>query len=419
MKIKKGGRRQFLKQGAAMASLAVGGTSLVSGQNRVSEGLRPGRHLPYGVPSRFETTKRDYFNRGGRYSMTGSAGTPLQDLDGIITPSGLHFVISHGATPPDFDPRQHRLLIQGMVDRPLIFSLEELKRLPSVSRICFLECGGNSSYRLSTGRGGKGPRTVEDAHGRTSCSEWTGVLLSLLLKEAGIQKRASWLVGEGAEGGWTISIPLEFSEEIIVAYRQNGEAIRPEQGYPMRLVAPGLPGDHSVKWLRRVYVTNQPHMSSRDERGVIVRPDGRERLFKPEMPAKSTITFPTAGHKLPGRGFYEITGLAWSGAGVIRRVEVSTDGGRTWKDAQLQEPVLSKAHTRFRLAWNWDGEETVIQSRCTDEKGQGQPTIEEMARAFGATKEEWKETFDTPTYFNPIQPWRVNRDGTVDNALFF
>jgi sulfane dehydrogenase subunit SoxC len=305
-----------------------------------------------------------------------------------------------------------------MVDRPLIFTMEELKRLPSVTRICFLECGANSSYRFLPGRGGKGPRTVEEAHGNTGCSEWTGVLLSLLLGEVGVQDGASWLVGEGAEGGWTISIPMEMSDELLVAYSQNGEAIRPEQGYPLRLVAPGHPGDHSVKWLKRIQVVDQPHMSRRDEVGAVTSPEGRSRLFKPQMPPKSTITFPSGGHRLPSRGFYEITGLAWSGGGVVRKVEVSTDGGRTWKDAQLQEPVLPRAHTRFRLAWNWQGEETVLQSRCTDEQGEFQPTVAEMAKVYGVTPEYWKKTFDTPGVFNPVQPWRVNRDGTVENALF-
>ncbi len=269
------------------------------------------------------------------------------------------------------------------------------------------------------GRGWKGPWTVQEAHGSTSCSEWTGVLLSLLLGEAGVQEGASWLVGEGAEGGWTISIPMEMSDEILVAYGQNGEAIRPEQGFPLRLVAPGQPGDHSVKWLRRIHVVDQPHMSRRDEVGGVTRPGGGSRLFKPQMPPKSTITFPSEGHRLSSRGFYEITGLAWSGGGVVRRVEVSTDGGRTWKEAQLQEPVLPKAHTRFQLAWNWSGEETVLQSRCTDEQGEFQPTLAELAKVFGVTPEDWKTRVDTPGLFNPIQPWRVNLDGTVDNALFF
>ena len=423
MKLKKGDRRRFLKKGAAMAGVAVGALRPASAQRSSGlspDSISPGKHLPYGVRSRFETTERDYSKGGGQYQMSGSAGTPLQDLHGIITPSPLHFVISHGATPPDFDPKEHRLLIQGMVDRPLIFTLEELKRLPSVSRICFIECGANGSYRLSSGRyhNGTGPRTPRESHGRTSCSEWTGVLLSLLLREAGMQDGARWLIGEGAEGGWTISIPLEQSAEVMVVYGQNGEAIRPEQGYPLRLVCPGFPGDHSVKWLRRVLVADQPHMSDRDEGQSAVRADGKNRFFKPEMPPKSVITYPSGAHRLSGPGFYEITGVAWSGKGVVSRLEVSTDGGRTYQDARLQDPVLPKAHTRFCLDWNWDGREAVLQSRCTDETGEVQPTIDEMAKVWGATKEEWMENFRTPSLFNPIQPWRVNRDGTIDNALF-
>jgi sulfane dehydrogenase subunit SoxC len=423
MKLKKGDRRRFLKRGAAMAGVALGALRPASGQRSSAmnpDSISPGKHLPYGLRSRFETTQRDYSKGGGQYQMSGSAGTPLEDLHGIITPSPLHFVISHGATPPDFDPKEHRVLIQGMVDRPLIFTLEELKRLPSISRICFIECGGNSSYFLSSGRyhNGTGPRTPMEAHGRTSCSEWTGVLLSLLLREAGMQNGARWLIGEGAEGGWTISIPLESSSEVMVVYGQNGEAIRPEQGYPLRLVCPGFPGDHSVKWLRRVLVTDRPYMSDRDESQAQLRPDGKNRLFKPQMPPKSVITYPAGGLQLPGPGFYEITGLAWSGKGVVTRLEVSTNGGRSWKDARLQDPVLPKAHTRFCLDWNWNGQETVLQSRCTDETGEVQPTIDEMGKVWGATKEEWRENFRTPTLFNPIQPWRVNRDGTIDNALF-
>jgi len=423
MKIKRSGRRRFLKEGAAVAGLAVGALRPASGQRSSGmspDSISPGKHLPYGVRSRFEATERDYSKGGGQYQMSGSAGTPLEDLHGIITPSPLHFVISHGATPPDFDPNEHRLMIQGMVDRPLIFTLEELQRLPSVSRICFIECGANSSYRLSSGRyhNGTGPRTPMESHGRTSCSEWTGVLLSLLLREAGMQDGARWLIGEGAEGGWTISIPLEMSAEVMVVYGQNGEAIRPEQGYPLRLVCPGFPGDHSVKWLRRVLVSDQPHLSERDERQSTLRADGKNRFFKPEMPPKSVITYPSGAHRLSGPGFYEITGVAWSGKGVVSRLEVSTDGGRTYQDARLQDPVLPKAHTRFCLDWNWDGREVVLQSRCTDETGEVQPTIDEMAKVWGATKEEWKENFRTPSLFNPIQPWRVNRDGTIDNALF-
>jgi len=413
----------------AVAGLAVGPIGSASGQTLESTrpiGLGTGKVLPYGVPSHFASAKRVHrdsdpsHNSGGRYLSlrgAGSAETPLEDLTGIITPSGLHFVLSHAF--PDLDPRQHRLLIQGMVERPLILTMEEVRRLPFVSRICFIECGGNGTYTRSPERPGvQNPKTAGEAFGGTSCSEWTGVLLPLLLQEVGVQKGASWVVAEGAEAGWTMSIPLEMIGETLVAYGQNGEDVRPEQGFPLRLVAPGMSGDHWVKWLRRIVVTSQPVMSIRDSIEAGLRKDGRSRLFKPQMPVKSVITFPSGGQQLPVRGFYEISGIAWSGGGRIRRVEVSTDGGRTYKDAQLQEPVLPKAWTRFCFPWNWDGAEAIIQSRTTDEQGEVQLTVAEMARVWGATVEEWKVSLTTPTLFNPIQPWRVDRDGSVHNALF-
>ena len=396
-----------------------------SGQSGLSpDSISPGVHKPYGVRSSFETTHRDYSKGGGPYHMSGSAGTPLEDLHGIITPSALHYTISHGATPPDFDPKQHRLIVQGMVARPLIFTMDELKRLPSTSRICFLECVSNGSYRLSAGRyhNGTGPWTPMESHGRTSCSEWTGVLLSVLLKEAGVQDKARWLIAEGAEGGWTMSIPFEQSAEVMAVYAQNGEAIRPEQGYPLRLLCPGFPGDHSVKWLRRILVSDHPAMSDRDEGSSKdgTRADGRDRFFRPVMPPKSVITYPSGAHRLSGPGFYEMTGLAWSGNGTVNKLEISTDGGKTYTEAHLQNPVLSKAHTRFCLDWRWDGQEVIIQSRCTDETGETQLTLRELAELWGATTAEWQANFRSfpPNPFNAIQPWRINQDGTIDNALF-
>ena len=344
--------------------------------------------------------------------------TPLQDSIGIITPSSLHYVTTHGYDPPDIDPRQHRLLIHGMVDRPLIFTLEELKRLPSVSRIHFLECAGNSDLDRDDQANAE---TVQETHGQTSCSEWTGVLLSLLLKEAGVQKGASWLVAEGADAGkHTKSIPLEKAmDDVLVAYGQNGEAVRPEQGYPLRLLVPGWEGISNVKWLRRIKVVDQPYMTKWESTMYAsLRPDGKARWFQFEMGPKSVITFPSGGQRLPGRGFYEITGLAWSGGGAIRRVEVSTDGGRTWKDAQLQEPVLRMAHTRFRFPWNWDGEEAVLQSRCTDERGDVQPTLAELGKIWGVNPDYWQSTTNRINHFNAIQPWKVTRDGSVHNAMF-
>ncbi|MBI3940394.1 MAG: sulfite dehydrogenase [Acidobacteria bacterium] len=349
----------------------------------------------------------------------GGVFTPLQDLTGIITPAPLHFVVSHAyGTPPDIDPRQHRLLIHGMVDRPLIFTLDELKRLPSVSRVHFLQCAGSSNLGLDQRKSAK---TVQETHGKTSCSEWTGVLLSLLLKEAGVQKGASWLVAEGGETKrHMISIPLgKGMDDALVVYGQNGEAVRPEQGYPLRLLAPGFEGVRNVKWLRRIKVVDRPYMSKWESTVYTnVRPDGKARWFQFELEPNSVITFPSGEQRLPGRGFHEVSGLAWSGGGAIRRVEVSADGGRSWKDAQVQEPIHRMAHTRFRFPWTWNGEEVVLQSRCTDEWGAVQPTLAELEKLWGVNHDYWLTTINRIQHFNAIQPWKVARDGSVHNVIW-
>ena len=409
------GRRRFLKEGAAIAGLTAGAIRSASGQGQtlVSE-ARPKDSRAYGERSRFLNSVRT-LDRTGQV-------TPLQDLMGIITPAALHFVQSRGYDPPDTDPRQHRLLIHGMVDRPLVFTMEELKRFPSVSRILFLECPGNTGKTALE----DGAATVQQTHGKTSCSEWTGVPVSLLLQEAGVQQGAYWLVAEGAEkGNRAQSVPLEKAmDDALVAYGQNGEPLRPEQGFPIRMLLPGCTGGVNTKWLRRIKVLDQPEMGIWDlQQGNAIRvsPDGKGGRL-PTIPPKSVITFPSGGQRLPGRGFYEITGLAWSGRGAIQRVEVSTDGGQTWKDAQLQDPVLPMAHTRFRFPWNWNGEEAVLQSRCTDDQGEVQPTVAELSRRRGIRPGSFQSDWVADSYarlgLNAIQPWKVTREGSVTNAMF-
>jgi len=412
------GRRRFLKEGAAIAGLTAGAIRSASGQGQTlgsaTAEARPQDSRAYGERSRFLNSVRT-LDRTGQV-------TPLQDLMGIITPSALHFVQSRGYDPPDIDPRQHRLLIHGMVDRPLVFTLEELKRFPSVSRILFLECPGNTGKTALE----DGAATVQQTHGKTSCSEWTGVPVSLLLQEAGVQAGAYWLVAEGAEkGNRAQSVPLEKAmDDALVAYGQNGEPLRPEQGFPIRLLLPGCTGGVNTKWLRRIKVLEQPELGIWDlQQGNAIRvsPDGKGGRL-PTMPPKSVITFPSGGQRLPGRGFYEITGLAWSGRGTIRRVEVSTDGGQIWKDAQLQDPVLPMAHTRFRFPWNWNGEEAVIQSRCTDEQGEVQPTLAELSQRRGirpgSLQSDWVADSYARLGLNAVQPWKVTREGSVSNAMF-
>jgi sulfane dehydrogenase subunit SoxC len=419
------GRRRFLKDGAALAALAVGGARLANGQAAASGpgDARPKDLHAYGERSRFEKSGR--IGNNDQYGKDPKPGeyywgprTPLQDSMGIITPASLHYILSHSNEPPDIDPREYRLLIHGLVERPLILTMDDLKRLPSVSRIHFVECRANGTQaRL---RRDYPALTVQITHGLTSCSEWTGVPLSLLLKEAGLKKEASWIVAEGAESSkHTKSIPMEkVMDDVLVAYGQNGEAVRPDQGYPVRLLVPGWQGLNQVKWLRRIKVVDRPYMARAESTEYVEqRPDGKVRWFQSEFGPNSVITRPSGEQRLPGRGFYEITGLAWSGAGAVRRVEVSTDGGKTWKDAQLQGPIHRKAHTRFGLAWNWNGEEAVLQSRSTDETGGVQPSIDDMVKIWSLPSDFFKTFSGTFGNFNAIQPWRVRTDGSVHNAL--
>jgi len=427
MNSQKPGRRQFLKSGAALAGLAAGASVTEKSLSADAPEERIDALHKHGERSHFvDSIRRGSINNPERRlpdePHNFGLATPLQDSAGMITPASLHYIVSHGYEPPDIDPREHRLLIHGMVDHPMVLSLEDLQRLPSVSRFHFIECHGNSTTGGPGGAARLSPdATVQDTHGFTSCSQWTGVMLSVLLKEAGVQKGASWIIAEGADANkHSKSIPIEKAlDDALIAYAQNGEPVRPEQGYPLRLVTPGWQGINNVKWLRRVELVDEPYMAMMEvSRYPRLMPDGKSRWFEFEMGPKSVITRPSGGQHLPTAGFYEITGLAWSGGGAIRRVEVSTDGGTTWKDAQLQGPIASKAHTRFTIPWNWDGGDAMLQSRCTDEKGVVQPTLAEVAKIWGTDINYFRQTTLITSDLNAIQPWKVTRDGSVKNAIY-
>ena len=453
MNSKNPNRRGFLKGSAALAGLAVGAIPFANGKILAADTpeVSPPKDLSYGERSRFETSGRTLSLGGagdippGTPLPTGETVqrlTPLQDSVGIITPASLHFMTSRGSYLPDIDPREHRLMIHGMVDRPLVFTMEELKRLPSVSKIYFLECTGNSGLwhykamvrRLRMANSPaltKSTFVIQQVHGRAATSEWTGVPLSLLLKEAGVQKQASWLVAEGADAGrHSKSFPLEKGlDDVLVAYSQNGEALRREQGYPLRLIVPGFQGVNNVKYITSVKVVDKPYYLKVESANYTnLKPDGKASWYEFQVGPKSLITYPSDAHQLPEPGLYEISGLAWSGRGAIARVEVSTDSGRTWKDARLQQPVLRKAFTRFRLGWNWDGAETQIMSRCTNEFGDIQPTMIELAKLWGDSREPhipaseiekfWETAAIAEDFNNPIQPWKVGQDGSVRDALY-
>ena len=362
---------------------------------------------PYGERSPFEKTVR-VFKADSATPATGASRTPLQDCYGIITPSALHFERHHSGVPA-IDPEKHSLMLHGLVERPLVFTMEDLRRFPSVSRVYFIECAGNSG-REHEGRPGE---DAQKSHGLASCSEWTGVLLSVLLDEVGLAARARWIVAEGADvARHARSIPMTKAlDDVLVAYGQNGEAIRPEQGHPLRLVVPGWEGNVNVKWLHRLHVVDQPYML-RDEAASYtdLMPGGKARWFTFEMEAKSVLTRPSGGQRLNGPGFYEVSGLAWSGRGRITRVEVSTDG-TIWREATLQGPVHSKAFTRFTMPWTWDGRVASLQSRCTDETGYVQPTRDALVAARGMSAGP-----DGYNHYNGIKSWRVQPDGTVSHA---
>jgi sulfane dehydrogenase subunit SoxC len=300
-----------------------------------------------------------------------------------------------------------------------MFTMDDLKRLPSVSRIHYVACAGQINLGLGSRLNAK---TVQQTHGLTGCSVWTGVLLSTVLEMAGVQKGGEWISSESVDAKkHAMSLPMEVAmRDVILAYSQNGGPVRPELGYPLKMVVPGSEGTRNIKWLRRIKVVDQPQMTNYEIKCYAnwQKSDGKGRWMQVEMEPGGVITYPSGAQQLSGRGFYEIRGIAWSGGGAVHRVEVSTDGGRTWKDAQLHAPVVSKAHTWFTLPWNWDGKEAVLMSRTTDEKGDIQPALSELTKIWKVTPNYWTTSTNRIQHFNGIQPWRVDTDGKVTNGMF-
>jgi sulfane dehydrogenase subunit SoxC len=388
-------RRAALTTLSAAAALTLT-PDLVSGQDAAPDTTKRWGRLPNTLGARAPA------ENPRRLPIPTSSRTPLQDLHGTITPSDLHYERHHGGVPV-VDPLAYRLTVHGMVDRPLTFTLQDLKRFPAVTRTCFLECAGNYN-------GQREELTPQEICGLTSQSEWTGVMLSTVFNEVGAQPRATWFLAEGQDAAvMTRSIPLKDAiGEAMLAYAQNGEALRPEQGYPVRLLLPGWEGNASVKWLRRIELADQPFMT-REETSKYTDPlaDGTAREFSLVIDARSVITSPSYPQTIQ-KGFMELRGIAWSGRGVIRRVDISTDGGRMWKPATLQQPVLPKAVTCFRYAWEWDGRPTEIVSRAVDETGYVQPEMSAIQRVRGRR---------TRYHLNPVTGWTIAADGRVRFAV--
>lgn len=417
-------RREFLRKSGAVlgvgaaAALGLGGRAFaemeVAGAKpglsnlppevpEWTRGLGTPTAAPYGAPSKYEGEVMRKLYPGLKDTMSAYSTSPLQDLDGTITPNGL-FYERHHAGVPQIDPAQHRLMIHGLTEKSLIFTMDELRQFPSVSRIHFMECSGNPSFLPPWGK------TAAEVSGLVSCAEWTGVPLRTLLEEVRLKPEAKWIVAEGADGAaMTRSIPMEKClDDVLVVYSQNGERLRPEQGYPLRLIVPGFEGNTHIKWLRRLHVTDAPGYTREETaKYTDLMEDGRARKFSFVMECKSIITAPSGTQQLTRHGKHEMRGIAWSGRGKITRVDVSIDGGGNWYPAKLQEPVLDKALTAFRAPFEWSGQELVIMSRAIDETGYVQPTLEQLIEARGSV---------SFYHNNSIQPWKISKGGEVTNG---
>jgi sulfane dehydrogenase subunit SoxC len=413
-------RRGFLKRSFATAAATLaGGASVARAASSGGDPMileprpwstslgKPVAFQPYGVPSQYEANLQRRQSPGLTQTTQSSvAFAPLQGFFGIITPSGLHFERHHQGWV-DVDPEQHRLMVNGMVRQAKVYTMDDLMRLPSVSRMHFIECGANTGMEW----GNAAVPTVQYTHGMLSCCEYTGVPLKVLLEDCGADfKNARFVLAEGNDGSsMTRTISMEAAlDDVLVAWGMNGEMLRPENGYPLRLVVPGVQGVSWVKWLRRIEVGDKP-WNSKDETShyVDLMPDGTQRQYTSIQECKSVITTPSGGQALLGKGFYNVSGLAWSGRGKIDRVDVSFDGGRNWKTARLETPVLDKCLTRFNIDWVWDGSPAILQSRAIDSTGYVQPRYRQLREVRGT-----RSTYHN----NAIQSWQVAESGEVFNV---
>lgn len=399
------GRRRFLQGGGALlAGSAMAGNAVAQ---EPASWSRPGLAFSnYGKPADDQITAIRWISENPAVPGDGVSWTPLHELEGTITPNGLHFERHHNGVP-QLDASQWSVAIHGLTDRALRFDLEALHRYPMQSRIGFLECGGNSNTLWH-------PHPVQAAaghlHGLVSGCEWTGVPLSVLLDEAGLDPDAQWVIADGLDAsGVTVSLPIaKCLDDVLVALYQNGEALRPENGYPVRLFVPGWEGIVNIKWLRSLQLSSKPLWSKFDTVSYTdLHADGIAERMTFEMGVKSVITSPSPGQRLSSSGVYEVRGLAWSGAGTVQRVDVSADGGSNWAQAILQEPVLDKALTRFRIPWQWGGSAQTLLSRAVDSAGQVQPSRAALLEAKGG---------NAYYHYNATVSWQVAKSGVITHV---
>ncbi len=404
-------RRVFLRRGVAIAAMSATGTGFAAPLEVPAWSKSPGSSMsPYGSPAPDQQnvvrTVLDLYP-AGIANGAGVSFTPLEHLQGTLTPNGLFFERHHSGVP-EINADEHRLVVHGQVREARSFTVDDLMRFPMTSRIAFIECAGNSLFNSFAE---PQQRRAGEIHGLVSCAEWTGIRLEDLLDQTGVDSSASWIIAEGADAAkHSRSIPMEkaLGGDALIALYQNGERIRPEQGYPFRLVLPGWQGSTQTKWLRRLKVVSAPvHTKDETSKYTLLQKDGQARQFHFEMGVKSVITSPSPGVSPTESGVYNITGLAWSGAGRITRVEVSADGGQSWAEAVLETPTRPKALSRFQQAWQWDGRPTMLMSRAYDDQNNVQPT-----------REAWYEPYAANQIFhqNAIQVWSVAENGEVSNV---
>jgi sulfane dehydrogenase subunit SoxC len=410
-------RRDFLRTGLAVSGAALGGTAFANAGNpanqppnvpawtrQLGDGVAVRK---YGNPSKHEAhvIRRDVeWLTASRESSV--SFTPLHELDGIITPNGLCFE-RHHAGIAEVDPADYRLILHGLVEKPLIFTLDDIKRMPRVNRAYFCECAANSGMEWR----GAQLNGAQYTHGMVHCVMYTGVPLKILLDEAGLRLNAKWLLLEGSDAAaMTRSLPLQKAlDDALVAYRMNGEMLRPENGYPARVVLPGWEANMWIKWLRRIEVGDQPwHHREETSKYTDLLENGTARRFTFVMDAKSVITNPSPQAPINHKsGFTVLSGLAWSGRGRIARVDVSLDGGRKWRPAKIDGPVWDKALTRFYYEFDWDGRELLLQSRAIDETHYVQPSKAELRKYRGV---------NSIYHNNGIQTWHLHKSGEVENV---
>jgi sulfane dehydrogenase subunit SoxC len=408
-------RRSFLRQSVALAggagTLGIASTAAMADPLPIpasNQVMGAPLVAAYGMPSKYEANviRRRSDVLVNRQQFSDWSMTPIQSTPGIVTPNGLFFERHHNGVP-DINPDTHKLVVHGMVSKPLVLTMSDLMRYPTVTRFHFMECSGNGLTDWLK----PASKTVQQTHGLLSCAQWTGVPLSWVLDEAGIDPKATWIVAEGADAsGHLRSLPLNrILDEAMLAYAMNGEMLRSENGFPLRLFIPGWEGNVSIKWLRRIKAGTEPwHVRGETARYTDPMPDGKWRKFSFEMEAKSVITNPSGNMKIKP-GYNEITGFAWSGNGKIDAVDVSVDGGKNWQQAKLEGPVLNKCLTRFNFNWNWQGGPAVIASRAVDSTGYVQPTVDDIKKVRAIT--------GFVQHHNGIFPWNVSANGEVTNGI--